>query len=314
MMKKTILALAVMLSLPVSAHDTRPDIQNPMFCDIEIDEPTEHGIWNDAHRPYDCETPMPASSSVKLDQLFEQSTMCAQNRERLVTARTKNLTTKVITIVGTAIESDVYIKSITSIHRGTKNYKVSERIGEPTMMKPIGEHYDCETIPDGVQKIGDHHSIVRFNNPLNLEFIARSGNEFTMSKTCTQDYERTRQVYDVMADGSEVPNRLLNEVVTRKDAFESTYNLSDGVYSEVDTFVSVRVDRSQGEGRNFYLLKLVIAGDELFTIEDKSYSSKGILEQLEKRGYTIDAVNYRVDNNYFPAATSTYKMSIKALR
>ena len=160
--------------------------------------------WSDEGSHYDCEIWTPNVDTVDYGDSFTQTRDCSQNQKRSRDvydvwadgSETYNRTESGSQII-TETESQSAI--------GTKNFKDTERANSWSSWSDKGTHYNCGVWTPNV-------------NTVNL------GSTFTQTRDCSQSQERTRDIYDVWADGSETYNRTESgsQIITETESRSET--------------------------------------------------------------------------------------------
>ena len=171
-------------------------VANDFYAIIEVDSTSiktgtiEKNIseWTDTGSEFNCTDWSPDTSTIDFGLLFEQNNVCDQNQSR---------TKDIYTVYNTGEE--VYEDTITELQTiktnntqevtGTKNFTENERADSWSDWNDTGLNYDCMSwSPE--------------NNTIDF------GENFIQTRDCSQDQEKTRNVYDVWADGTETLNRI----------------------------------------------------------------------------------------------------------
>ncbi len=151
-------------------------------------------IWNDTGSHYSCNSWTPLTSTVDYGDSFTQTRDCSQNQERTRTVYNVWADGSE-TVKTTETENKTIIETESQSAIGTKNFTENERADSWSSWSNTGGHYDCQTWNPNANTI-DY------------------GDSFTQTRDCSQNQERTRNVYDVWADGSETFNREESESQT----------------------------------------------------------------------------------------------------
>jgi hypothetical protein len=156
--------------------------------------------WENVGLEYNCTSWSPNPNSIDYGESFTQSQDCSQNQSR---------TKDIYTLYNTGEE--VYEKTLTENQTiiitnsqtaiGTKNYIDTTRNGDWSNWSDTGGHYDCGSwSPD----------------PSTINY----GESFTQTRSCSQNQERERYVYDVWADGNETLNttEIESQTITEEES------------------------------------------------------------------------------------------------
>ncbi len=150
--------------------------------------------WEDVNTHYACNTWNPNVNTIDYGKSFTQTRDCSQDQTRY-----RNVYDVWADGTETLNTVDVENKTITEtesqIAVGTKNFKDNERADPWSNWTDTGSHYDCGTWSPA---------------PSTINY----GQSFTQSRNCSQNQSRTRDVYDVWADGSETLNRTETDTQT----------------------------------------------------------------------------------------------------
>ena len=172
-------------SQTITENESRTETGTKNYIDKTRDG--NWSIWLNVNGHYDCETWSPSPSEVDYGDSFTQTRDCSQNQ-----TRSRDVYDVWADGKETLNSLDIENKTITEIESqsaiGTKNFKDTERADSWSSWADKGSHYDCETWSP---------------SPSEVDY----GDSFTQTRDCSQDQERTREVYDVWADNSETYNR-----------------------------------------------------------------------------------------------------------
>ena len=192
--KKTILLSSILIGLSAFSYANEFNViiskgQN-IYNSGKISEPN-YSKWYDVGSPYNCiERYNPAD--YKLGEVFTQIEDCDQKQERTVT---------VIEIVdGNTNETVTKENQIVKVENsysetGTGNYKTGETNEVYGNWTDVNGHYNCEDWTPNVSEINLNEA-------------------FTQTRDCSQDQQRTVDIYDVWANGEETHNRTETESQT----------------------------------------------------------------------------------------------------
>ena len=161
---------------------------------IENESAKSWSNWSDNGNHHSCESWSPLESTVNYGNSFTQYRDCSQNQIRSreiydVWADGSETLNRVETDTQTITEQESQNAT------GTKNYKDSTRNGNWSSWIDDGSHYACNTWTPAISTV-------------NL------GDNFTQTRDCSQDQERTRTIYDVWADGSETVKNTESDTQT----------------------------------------------------------------------------------------------------
>ena len=156
--------------------------------------------WSDSGAHYDCDTWSPNVDTVDYGDSFTQTRDCSQDQ-----TRSRNVFnvwadgTETLNTVETGNQTITETETQSAI--GTKNFKDTTRAGNWSSWTDSGSHYDCETWTPNVNTI-DY------------------GDSFTQTRDCSQDQTRSRDVFDVWADGTETLNRVEtdNQTISKEES------------------------------------------------------------------------------------------------
>ena len=162
--------------------------------------------WSDTSAHYDCDTWSPNVSTVPYGDSFTQTRDCSQDQER-----TRNVYdvwadgSETLNHVETDNQTITETESQNAI--GNQNFINTERADNWSSWSNTGIHYDCDTWNPNVSTVP-------------------YGNSFTQTRDCSQDQIRSRDVYDVWADGSESLNRveIENQTISEQESQSAVGN------------------------------------------------------------------------------------------
>ncbi len=145
--------------------------------------------WSNNGTPFNCSTWSPTVDTVNLGTKFNQSRDCSQKQDRSRDIYDVWESGKK-TYKSTEDGAQTITVSQTKESTGTKNFKTGGiSNGEWSAWSNDGNPHTCSTWLSAVDTV-------------NL------GEKFTQSRSCKQDQTRSRQVYDVWADGTKTPKTI----------------------------------------------------------------------------------------------------------
>jgi len=203
--KKTLLTTSIMAILfgTTQANDYISIItqEKHVYDIIENSNPVATE-WVDKGVEFNCVKEFSAYD-YPLGQSFTQNENCLQKQERVVTTTeifngTPRTTAK--------IEYQNIPVVISYLETGQENYNTGTQRNKFSAWLDDGSHYSC----------GDFSPLV---STINL------GESFNQNKSCSQDQDRTKTVYDIWADGSEILDSTSTETRTLT---ELEYNTAIG--------------------------------------------------------------------------------------
>lgn len=137
-------------------------------------------IWQNQGVLYDCTDWLPMPSIVDLGKSYNQTKTCKQNQYR---TRAKE------------IETRIELEKTSRAAVGTKNFITGTGKTKWSSWSDTGVYFDCAVwSPNVTEK--DY------------------GESFTQTRNCSQNQERTREIYNVWADGSETLKEVEKETQT----------------------------------------------------------------------------------------------------
>ena len=144
--------------------------------------------WNNLSSVYGCLEWSPKADTINYGEDFAQTRNCSQDQER-----TKDIYNVWAdgseTFNRTETENQTIIVEETQNKVGTKNFISSSREDVWSNWNDVGLHYNCDSWNPNVSTVN-------------------YGASFTQNRNCSQNQERTRNVYDVWADGNETLNHV----------------------------------------------------------------------------------------------------------
>ncbi len=150
--------------------------------------------WIEVDSVFNCTDWTPDERTIDFGVIFTQYQDCQQKEERTkdlysVYNNGDNVYEETVT------ESRIVTNNYTQDSIGAKNGIVSEREESWSNWNDVGLHYNCNTWTPNVSTVN-------------------YGDSFTQNRNCSQDQNRTRNVYDVWADGTETLNKTESEAQT----------------------------------------------------------------------------------------------------
>jgi len=204
--------------------------------------------WIDKGAEFNC-VKESSAYDYPLGQSFTQNENCLQKQERTVTT-TQIFNGSPRTTV--KVENQNIPVVISYLETGLENYNTGTQRNQYSTWLDDGSHYACSNFSPLVSTI-------------NL------GESFNQNRSCSQDQERTKTVYDIWADGSEILNitntetRTLTEMeydsaigtknfVTSSQRIEYTNWVDNGTHYACDVFMplisTVNLGESFSQNRN----------------------------------------------------------------
>jgi len=187
---------------------------------------TEYTTWLDDGTHYSCGDFLPLESTINLGESFTQNRGCSQDQERTETIYDIWADGSEI-LNSTNVENRILTELECNPSTGTKNFNTGSQRTEYTNWLDDGIHYDCSF------------------NKLTSEVYTGVG--FTQIKSCSQNQNRTKTVYDIWADNSEtlsateIETQTLNENESNeaygtlilnscKAILDGNHSIGDGMY------------------------------------------------------------------------------------
>jgi len=197
--------------------------------------------WIDVGSEFNCVKEFSAYD-YPLGQSFTQNENCIQKQERTITT-TQIFNGSPRTTV--KVENQNIPVVISYLETGQENYNTGSQRTEYTTWLDNGSHYACDTFAP-------------------LESTVNLGESFNQNRSCSQNQDRTKTVYDIWADGSEIldstntENRILTELeynsaigsknfVTGSQRVEYTNWLDDGTHYDCEMFSPLASTVNLGE-------------------------------------------------------------------
>jgi len=177
--------------------------------------------WLDIGTEFNCIKEF-STYDYPLGQSFTQNENCLQKQERTITT-TEIFNGTPRTTVKTDSQNVPVV--ISYLETGQENYNTGTQRTEYTTWLDNGSHYACDIFAP-------------------LESTVNLGESFTQDRDCSQNQDRTKTVYDIWADGSEIlystniENRTLTEL--EYNAAIGTMNFkTDSQRNEYSTWVDI---------------------------------------------------------------------------
>jgi len=243
-MKKTIIATSIIAILFSTSKATDYKIivsQERNDYDVVENVDPVATEWIDKGSEFNCIKEFSAYD-YPLGESFTQNENCLQKQERTITTTeifngTPRTTAK--------IETQNIPVVISYLETGQENYNTGTQRTQHSTWLDDGSHYDCGTFSP-------------------LESSVDLGESFNQNRDCSQDQNRTKTVYDIWADGSEIldstntENRTLTELeynsaigtknfTTGGQRTEYTTWLDDGTHYSCATFTPLVSTVNLGE-------------------------------------------------------------------
>ncbi|WP_406733267.1 hypothetical protein RJD39_03945 [Vibrio scophthalmi] len=178
-------------------------------------EEIDYTSWVNVHEPYDCTTWSPLTDTVKLGENFEQKRDCNQDQERIKSVyRVWDNGNK--TLISQDIQSQTLINNENQDATGTRNDVDDTRIGDWSDWTDVGALHSCSSWSPLVTAINH-------------------GTGFTQTADCSQDQERTRNIYNVWTDGSEtLKNVETDDKTIDESKSQQATGIKDYILSQVE--------------------------------------------------------------------------------
>ncbi|MBM26504.1 MAG: hypothetical protein CL760_12665 [Chloroflexi bacterium] len=168
--------LAVLISGNVNAES----FVSIVYKERYLVEKLPWSIWQNQGGLYDCTDWLPMPSTVDLGKSYNQTKTCKQNQFR---TRAEE------------IETRIELEKTSRSAVGTKNFITGTRKTKWSSWSDTGVYFDCAVwSPNVTEK--DY------------------GESFTQTRNCSQNQEKTRELYNVWADGSETLKEVEKETQT----------------------------------------------------------------------------------------------------
>jgi hypothetical protein len=179
MNKKNVFKYGILAAL-ISGNVNAESFVSIVYKEKYLVEKLPWSIWQNQGGLYDCSDWLPMPSDVNLGTAYNQTQTCKQNQFR---TRAEE------------IETRIELEKASRSAVGTKNYVTGSREGVWSSWSDVGSHFNCDVwSPNVTEK--DY------------------GESFTQTRNCSQNQERTKEIYNVWADGSETLKEIEKETQT----------------------------------------------------------------------------------------------------